>query len=155
MMHLSYLYIKDFAVLKNVGFTFDNHFVFTMTEGVLQIKRNIALPERFWGNGIYSMSAIVGNNGSGKTTALRLIKRLVIDGAPREAGVKVLMVYEQNGELYVFNPTDIKVDAERNIRFLNIQNIQKINTLYYSGHFRAYEGSAGGCKQALTKNGAT
>ena len=53
-MHLSYLYIKDFAVLKNVGFTFDNHFVFTMTEGVLQIKRNIALPERFWGNGIYS-----------------------------------------------------------------------------------------------------
>ena len=38
-MHLSYLYIKDFAVLKNVGFTFDNHFVFTMTEGVLQIKR--------------------------------------------------------------------------------------------------------------------
>lgn len=48
MMHLSYLYIKDFAVLKNVGFTFDNHFVFTMTEGVLQIKRNIALPERFW-----------------------------------------------------------------------------------------------------------
>lgn len=141
MMHLSYLYIKDFAVLKNVGFTFDNHFVFTMTEGVLQIKRDIALPERFWGNGIYSMSAIVGNNGSGKTTALRLIKRLVIDGAPREAGVKVLMVYEQNGELYVFNPTDIKVEAERDIRILNIQNIRKINTLYYSGHFRAYEGS--------------
>lgn len=143
-MHICYLYVYDHIVLKNTGLTFDDRYVFRTGNGVLQISKNDkALPKNFWGLGIYSLTAIVGNNGSGKTTALRLMKRLFVEGEPRNEDVDVAIVYEQCGALYVYNPQHLRINCETGIKCTEIHERLRIETLYYSGHFQPYIGAEG------------
>lgn len=141
-MHVSYIYIFSFGVLKNIGLHFDHRFVFDMEDGVLRVRRNTdPLPEQFWGGGIYSMTAIVGNNGSGKTTALQLMKRLFVDGAPRHEGVDTVIVYEEEGVLYVYSPKDIIIESADDVEVRTTETRITIETFYYSSHFQPYVGS--------------
>lgn len=143
-MHLSYVYIFSYGVLKDIGLSFNPYYSFEMIEGVLHInKREDALPYNFWGNGIYGLSAIVGDNGSGKTTALRLIKKLVVDGEPRDAGVDVIIVYEKKGELYIYNPKNQPINVLCKLAVHKLKERKSIGVLYYSGHFQPYTGSDG------------
>lgn len=80
-MHLAYIYVPSYMVLKNIGLTFDHRYSFSINDGTLIIDKNMALPDSFWENGIYSLTAIVGNNGCGKTTAMLLMKSLFVEGS--------------------------------------------------------------------------
>lgn len=143
-MHICFLYIYDYGVLKNIGLSFDHRYVFQMSDDALNIERNRhQLPNNFWGQGIYSFTAIVGNNGSGKTTSLQLMKKLFIEGEPRNAGVDVLIIYEQGGQLYAYNPKRLRIKCDAGIRVSNLHERAKIETLYYSGHFQPYTGAEG------------
>lgn len=143
-MHVSYLYIYDYGVLKNIGLSFDHRYVFQMSDDTLNIERNSAiLPDNFWGQGVYSFTAIVGNNGSGKTTYLQLMKKLFVKGEPRDAGVDVLIIYEQGGQLYAYNPKRVRLNCAPGICITNLSEREKIETLYYSGHFQPYTGAEG------------
>lgn len=140
-MHICYIYVFSFGVLRNMGLTFDHRYKFKIEDGKLKISRNeYAMPNDFWGNGIYSLTAIVGNNGCGKTTALRLMKRLLVEGAPRNEDAEVLMVYEHNGNLIGYNPKDIRIEVAPDIHLEEIHQRRFINTLYYSGHYQPYTG---------------
>lgn len=143
-MHICYLYIYDYGVLKNIGLTFDNRFVFRMEDNTLHIERpKYPFPKNFWGVGIYSLTGIVGDNGAGKTTALQLMKKLFIEGEPRDSGVDVLIVYESNGELLIFNPKETSVSVESELKIKSLTERHHIETLYYSGHFQPYTGADG------------
>lgn len=141
-MHLAYIYVPSYMVLKNIGLTFDHRYSFSINDGTLIIDKNMALPDSFWENGIYSLTAIVGNNGCGKTTAMLLMKSLLVEGAPRQDETKVIIVYEQQGELYIYNTTDIKVQSRLCVTH-PLQERRPIETLYYSGHFQPYTGLEG------------
>ena len=144
IMHICYIYIYDYRVLQDIGLTFDNRFVFRKDDDTLYIERTkYPLPENFWGSGIYSLTGIVGENGSGKSTALHLMKKLFVEGEPRNAGVDVLIVYEGNGNLYVYNPQGMNIHAEEGISISFIAERRCIKTLYYSGHFQPYTGADG------------
>lgn len=152
-MHLAYLYVQSFGMLKNIGLSIDHRFSFNINNGLLHIARNKSLPDKFWENGIYSLTAIVGNNGCGKTTAMLLMKHLFVEGEPRQEDAKVLIVYEQNGELYIYNTVGIKVVIDYDITSHPIETRSTIGTLYYSGHFQPYTGAEGemelsGCYEA-------
>lgn len=152
-MHLSFLYVESFYVLKNIGLSFDHRYSFAINDGLLHISRNNTMPEGFWENGIYSLTAIIGNNGCGKTTAMLLMKQLFVEGSPRQEDAKVLIVYEQQGELYIYNTTNIKITTADRIITHTTQRRNTIETLYYSGHFQPYTGAEGemqlsGCYEA-------
>ena len=141
MMHICYIYISSFGVLEHVGFALDHRYKFAIEDGCLHVSVNTdAIPNGFWGAGIYSLTAIVGNNGCGKTTALRLMKRLFVDGAPRNEDTQFLIVYEDRGSLYLYNPLRMAVTFGQDIRLTEIQQRRPIETLYYSGHFQPYSG---------------
>lgn len=143
-MHICYLFVFSFGVLGNIGLTFDYRYVFQMKDGVLHIGKNKEyIPNNFFENGIYSLTAIVGSNGSGKTTVLQLMKKLFIEGEPRDAGVDVVVVYEQNGEFYIYATKGISVKTECGIRKHQIKERSSIATFYYSGHFQPYTGIDG------------
>lgn len=104
--------------MQNIGFSFDHRYSFSISDGnTLIIRRNDTIPADFWEQGIYSLTAIIGVNGSGKTTVLRLLKHLFVEGYPRNEDLKVLIVYEQKGELYFYNSTDLKVVADEGVFF--------------------------------------
>jgi len=152
-MHLSYLYVESFYVLKNIGLSFDHRYFFVINDGVLHISKSNTIPEGFWENGIYSLTAIIGNNGCGKTTAMLLMKQLFVEGSPRQEDAKVLIVYEQQGDFYIYNTTNIKVTTADGLIMHTTQRRNTIETLYYSGHFQPYTGAEGemqlsGCYEA-------
>lgn len=139
-MHISYIYIKSYRVLNNIGLSFDHRFSFIIEDGVLHISRNNSVPTNFWQNGIYSFTAIIGNNGCGKTTALQLLKMLLVNGEPRNVDVEALIIYENDDRLFIFNPIGISIDAaDNNIVYTTISERISIETLYYTGHFRPYD----------------
>ncbi len=140
-MHIAYVYIQSYSILKNIGLSFDHRFSFTISGSTLLIKKNTALPDNFWENGIYSLTAIVGNNGCGKTTALLFMKSLFVKGATPQNKTKVIIVYEKEEELYIYNTTDINIKVNhKSTKTQHLSSIEPIETLYYSGHFRPYNG---------------
>lgn len=141
MIHICYIYITSFGILENIGLAFDHRYKFQIEDGCLHISRNVdAISDGFWGAGIYSLTAIVGNNGCGKTTALRLMKRLFVEGAPRNEDEQYLIVYEDRGSLYLYNPRRMGIVSEQGVHVTEIQQRRPIETLYYSGHFQPYSG---------------
>ena len=142
--HICYLYIFNYKVLKNIGLKFDDRFKFEIEDNILHIYRNPnSLPKNFWGSGIYSLTAIVGENGSGKSTVLRLMKKLFVDGEPRNEDVAVAIVYEYQGDLYIYNPNNLKIVCEQGLRSYSIETRKAIETFYYSSHFQPYTGAEG------------
>jgi AAA15 family ATPase/GTPase len=78
-MELLYVWVEDYFVLKNISFNFSNRF---LVKDVIDIERkniSLELTERvefvsnFFPNGILSVTAIVGENGVGKSSLLSLI----------------------------------------------------------------------------------
>ena len=121
MMHICYIYISSFGVLEHVGFALDHRYKFAIEDGCLHVSVNTdAIPNGFWGPGIYSLTAIVGNNGCGKTTALRFMKRLFVEGAPRNEDTQFLIVYEDRGSLYLYNPLRMAVTFGQDIHLTEI-----------------------------------
>ena len=137
MTHICYIYIYSYRLLKNVGITFDHNFVFQMEDGCLRIEKSDALPKDFFGNGVYSVSAIVGNNGAGKTSALRFLMEAVVEGY-RIQDMAGVIVYENSGKIFVYQTESQKnsrLRIESTMPYTKIRNLMSIPVMYYSGHF--------------------
>ena len=95
MKHICYFYIFDFRSIHNLGISLDARYIYDMDEDqkVLTINRNPKYIEGFWPEGISSLSAIVGNNGAGKTTFLETMLS-VLSGGSRKGLMDTIIVYE-------------------------------------------------------------
>ncbi|GBF22463.1 MULTISPECIES: AAA family ATPase [Arenibacter] len=92
-------------------------------------KLNEGFINKFWGDGISLVSAIVGRNGTGKTTILRAINQ--------ESDIKhisVVHIFEEDDKddfIYLLNETTKAIESQLNIvsKDFSINNIEK---QYYS-----------------------
>lgn len=136
MIHICFAYIRHYKGLKDVSLKIDSHYEyhFEPTSNVLSIKVNQCYPNGFWGRGVYSLAAIVGNNGAGKSTSMEFILNTLMDGANTRE-VDGVLVYEQDGELLVWGKS---VRLETNLVCKIIRDIPKITCFYYCGHFMPY-----------------
>lgn len=98
MIHICFAYIRHYKGLRNVCLKVDSHYeyCFDTSSNVLRINTNNNYPKDFWGIGVYSLAAIVGNNGAGKSTSMEFILNTLVDGANTRE-VDGVLVYEQDG----------------------------------------------------------
>ncbi len=108
MTHICYIFLYSYRLLKNIGVSFDPHYLFSMEGDTLHIEKTDVLPEGYFGRSVYSVTSIVGNNGAGKTSALRFLMEAVVDGYHAH-GINGIVVYEKDGRLCIYQPN--KEDA--------------------------------------------
>lgn len=136
MKHLCYVYIESYKRLQQVGIVIDTHYRYQLNlqERYLKIGKKNSIPKNFWGNGIYSLSAIVGGNGVGKSTILRFILDAVVDGAA-DHDLQGCIVFESDGTLYKCTRNcDLNVIGDDEVNIVETER-ESINTFFYSGHF--------------------
>lgn len=71
-MQLIYLYVENYKTIKNQGFNFTTKYKCDYKDGTLTIDENENYIENFFSDNI-EVSAIVGENGSGKSSVFKLI----------------------------------------------------------------------------------
>lgn len=139
MIHLCYIYIESYKKLRQVGIAIDSHYQYNLDiQGkCLTIEERTSIPNGFWGTGIYSLSAIVGGNGVGKSTILRFILEAVIEGSAASDELQGCIIFERNGELYRYRINcDLKIFGGNSVNIAETGK-ESINTFFYSGHFSA------------------
>lgn len=158
MLHICYIFIYEYQCLHNIGITFDHRYNYSYDpdKALLSISAPTKkLPEHFWGNGIWSLTGIVGNNGAGKTTVNRFLLEAVVDGLTSKDLYGVI-VYDNNGALQVFHNSNkenksIKVDKSADVlnKIVLVKNgfdhLPGIETFFYQGHFSAEFSSSDLC----------
>ena len=133
MIHICFAYIRHYKALRNVSLKIDSNYDyhFDTSANVLTITENKTYPRGFWGRGVYSLAAIVGNNGAGKSTSMEFILSTLVDGANTKE-IDGVLVYEQDGQLVVWGK-DTKVVTT--LPYKHTISIPKITCFYYCGHF--------------------
>ncbi|OCS91058.1 AAA family ATPase [Caryophanon latum] len=119
-MQLIYCYIEEYKALKNAGIHFDNRYECSVEKNGEQYELTINKAENFealqkvndfvWGDSnISSISAIVGDNGAGKTTVLEVIGKYFRVGwnVKSQKPVFFLCIHENEFLIYV-NGIDLK-----------------------------------------------
>lgn len=85
-MELIYLYIRDYRSLQDCGLDFDSNDRFEVKDGKINLVRKTIVPDGFFrlgkarGGRVESVSAIVGKNGSGKTSVAAFLHRCFMEG---------------------------------------------------------------------------
>ncbi len=132
MYHLCYVYIPEYKGIKDIEIVVDPHYHchYDRKNKNLSIEKTDRIPDHFWGRGIHSLAAIVGDNGVGKSTAVEFILQAVVDGY-NDSQIDAILVYEQETVVYVYSQKEIQIPE--NVKRLSRPG--KICCLYYSGHF--------------------
>lgn len=145
MAHICYIYIYDYRCLKDVDLVIDSHYEYALDRGSMQLSiapSLTPLPDKFWGSGIWSLTGIFGENGAGKTTSIRFLLDAVVEGNGIDA-VPGVVVYENNGELYVYHNVDFEDDKKLSVQWNGSKKpeihmdakLPSIETFFYMGHF--------------------
>lgn len=141
MCHLCYVYIYKYRNLSNIGLSIDPRYEYNFDPDnkVLSIEKSQnVLPESFWGEGIYSLTGIFGNNGAGKSNSIRFILDAVIYGSGSDANG--IVVCEKEGRFIVYHPQDDNIKATCSISEIDTDTKHEhpaMDIFYYSGHFNA------------------
>lgn len=103
-MDLLYIWIKEYKGLKNIGLNFSNQFKFTLES---DFQLNISMVENyipdFFGSNITNLTALIGENGSGKTSILRFMMDLVNDGSFYNRDKPFIAIYKDKSNFYFYS----------------------------------------------------
>ena len=130
-MELVYLWVEDYKNIHKQGFNFSPRFhcEYDDEKNELKIDENKDYIPNFFGENI-NVTAIVGKNGSGKSTILELLNEILElkDYKAKlleERKINYLLIYRENNEWQKFSSIDV-------IHDINIKNNEYINFKHYT-----------------------
>ncbi len=144
MVEICYFFIQSFRSLHEIGISLDAHYLYSIDKEKreIMIRPNPTYVKGFWSEGISSISAIVGNNGAGKTSALLYMIQALEEGNGEDE-VMAIIIYRQNGVLYAYMPESYSYgyslicDISEPIHL--VKQRPRLNIFYYSSYFRPYQ----------------
>ncbi len=116
-MELVYLWVEKYKNIENQGFNFSPRFTCKYEDGELTIdkKEHVSIfPENI------NITAIVGENGSGKSIVLKCIEKIILanDGNKFDE-FNYILVYQKEEPFYISN-IKIKTSIEQKTKFSDI-----------------------------------
>lgn len=123
-MLLEYLWIEDFKVLKNIGLNFSKYFNIQckIRDEVFHVEienKSNSMPKDFFGNKISNINAIIGSNGSGKSSLLSYIQGEV----PRHGNHLHIYFDDENRIIKYISTLDVEI--KNNTEFLILKLYDK------------------------------
>lgn len=119
-MKLIYIYVEDFPPFKKQAFNFVSDYRCVYRDGRFTIDHRSLTPTHFFSpKDELCVSALVGPNGSGKTSVVRLLESLVF----LHHVCKYIVLVEAKGRLVVYYNLDTKLDVEPIGCVISDQNI--------------------------------
>lgn len=129
-MEFLYIQIKEYKNLKNIGINLSNEFKFHFDENKNELnisKVEHYIPE-FFGENITNLTAIIGENGAGKTTVLRYIVEYLSDGINNHKDDNSVVVLRKNNQIFYCSTMNIKILSEVDYSLKKIANIEDIKS---------------------------
>ena len=135
-MKVCYVYIWKYKNLENVGLSIDSHYLYHLNNSTkeLSISDNSNHIECFYGKNIYSLCVIAGNNGAGKSNAIRFLLSTAVEGMNEKSSCKGIVVFrDERGKLCYYSS-----DSEVHVRY-DGKDIDKVGfigckSFFYSSH---------------------
>jgi len=122
---LTHIFGEHEGITINLG---GKYFYDIDSKGIISRKVNHNYISEFW-NEVSLVSAIVGSNGSGKTSILRLlIREFKANPTPRQC---VLLYEDNSNNTYVLNEIELKLEFSFKHKQINLTDLKE-NILYYS-----------------------
>ena len=139
MNQVVYIYILSYRSLSHLGMTFNPEYLCEVDENnkLISIAQKPSAVKGLYGERISSLTAIVGNNGAGKTTALRFLLNAVIDGSGHY-DIHGLVITSNDEGLCVYSSAEFN-DYSLEDNGLSVQMMSgwpDISTFIYDGYFR-------------------
>jgi predicted ATP-binding protein involved in virulence len=122
-MELVYLWVEEYKNIKNQGFNFSPRFECEFDGENLTISEKKDYVNIFPEN--INVTAIVGENGSGKTNTITLFMKSLFLTNKKEFQFNYLLVYMQDKSLIYYSNFEIKCNIEK------VDNIQKLRNNFH------------------------
>ncbi|HWK07391.1 MAG TPA: AAA family ATPase [Puia sp.] len=163
-MTLHYIWIDNHPVLSKVGFNLSNRFRIHYKEGdgrveIREAENHIPV---FFAENISNLTALIGENGAGKTTALRYFIEFVSNGIHNRQDNDNVIVYEDTGKFFYLADRELKFDLPVGIlspnRAADSETLRSLaTTIFVSNNFDPTSAARNYMSQQLgdTKNLST
>ena len=106
-MQLVYVYVDEYCTLRQAEFNFspEVRISFNAEENAVTVSDfQSNFPKGFWGESIRSLSAVVGNNGAGKTSLMQFIISLFLEAhGDRVINERGILIFSEGNLLYVYH----------------------------------------------------
>lgn len=108
-MQLVYVYVDEYCTLQQTEFNFSPEVClsFNKEQNAVTVSDSQSnFPEEFWGESIRSLTAVVGNNGAGKTSLMQYIISLFLEvHGNMSANKRGILIFGEGNALYVYHST--------------------------------------------------